>query len=50
MHTECRWEDLKERDCLEDISVDGRVMDNKNPQTGFIWLRTETSSRVLSTS
>jgi hypothetical protein len=47
-------ENLKERDLLEDLGIDGRIILNwilgkqgKRVWTGFIWLRTGTSDGFL---
>jgi len=46
VHVGCRWENLRERDHLEDTGVDGRIILKcivmklgGEAWTGFIWLR-----------
>jgi hypothetical protein len=48
------WGNLRERDHLEDIGIDGRIILEWILEkligmicTGFIWLRRETSGRLL---
>jgi hypothetical protein len=38
MHTGFRAENLKERDCLEDIDIRGRIILKCVPQIGFLYL------------
>jgi hypothetical protein len=49
MHTKSLTENLKERDCLEDLSEDVRMMykvDRMKMWTGFIWLRIYSGGRL----
>jgi hypothetical protein len=54
MHTEFRWEDLREEDYLEDTDIDGRIilewifkkLDGE-ACTGLIWLRIRTDVGIL---
>ena len=54
MHTRFWWGDLSERDHLEDVGVDGRLMLNwivkkwdEESWTGLIWLRIGTGGGRL---
>jgi hypothetical protein len=54
VHAEFRWGDLRERDHLEDLVVDGRVTLKwvfrkwyAEAWTGFIWLRIGTGGGLL---
>jgi hypothetical protein len=54
MHTDCWWEDLKERGQLEDLDVDGRIMLKWIFEKWFgeawielIWLAIGTESRSM---
>jgi hypothetical protein len=54
VHTEIWWENMKERNNLEDLSVDGRIIIkwivkkcDRGTWTGLIWLRTGTGGGLL---
>jgi hypothetical protein len=54
VHTGFWWGDLRERDHLEDLDVDGRIISkwifkkwDKEACTGLIWLRIETGGGRL---
>jgi len=54
VHTEFLWGNLRERDHLEDLGEDGRIIlrrifrnCDEGSWTGFIWLRIETGGRHL---
>ena len=54
MHTGFKWEDLKEKDHLEDTCIDERVILKRifrkgdgETWTGLIWLRIKTGDGVL---
>jgi len=45
------WGNLTERDHLEDLGINGRIMDHQDirwgPWSGFIWLRTGAGGGLL---
>jgi hypothetical protein len=54
MHTKFWLENLKGRNHSEDLGIDGRIIlelilgeNSRKVWTGFIWLRTRTSGRLL---
>jgi hypothetical protein len=54
VHRGIWWENLREKDHLKDLGVNGRIilkwifkMWNREAWTGFIWLRTGTSGGLL---
>jgi len=51
LHTEFWWRNVREKDLLEDPSVDGRIISRwifrKRAWSGLIWLRTGTGGGHL---